>query len=362
MTNETISAGTADAERSPPAWPRRRATVAALALVAVTLPYLALTFVYAGSARWDHALDQIINDPGKTLFHLLLLPAAVWLFVATFPKATIEAVRRNGRVRAFAWLVGAVSMIAVAWVTWDDADVRLKSGLMSSIELSHKYAAQLMDFETGLRDEMAQPSTGSPDSLQSRYLTEFGRLIGDPRDLTVLSSMNAVAYYGMVLSLIGASLAVFMLLAYLTAHFTRTMDMRTNESFLMVIGLLVPWLLLRAYSEWYALFGDVNLFLDYTPFVPALVLSVVGIFFCYLSRQRTRRPIVIAAGIMAAVPGILGIIGAISPDVASAAARIFYSTPLSTKFTVYAAIVVIVLGTGISLVPQRKGAARQQPG
>ncbi len=361
MTNETLSAGAADAERSPPAWPRRRATVAALGLVAVTLPYLALTFAYAGSARWDHALDQIINDPGKTLFHLLLLPAAVWLFIATFPKATIEAVRRNGRVRAFAWLVGVFGMIGVAWVTWDDADVRLKSGLMSSIELSHKNATQLMDFETGLRDEMAQPATDTSDTLQSRYLSEFERLIGNPRDLTVLSSMNAVAYYGMALSLIGASLAVFMLLAYLTAHFTRTMDMRTNESFLMVIGLLVPWLLLRAYSEWYALFGDVNLFLDYTPFVPALVLSVVGIFFCYLSRQRTRRPIVIAAGIMAAVPGILGIVGAINPDIATAAAKIFYSTPLSTKFTVYASIVVIVLGTGISLVPQRRRAARQQP-
>ncbi len=359
---EAAPAERTNAEAAAPALPRRTATLVSLALVLVALPFFALTFVYAGAERWPHALDQVMNDPGKSLFHLLLLPCAVWLFLATFPKAAVEAMRRDGRARALAALVAAFGLITVVWVTWDDAQGRLKSGLSSAIELKHPRAVDLMDFESELRQRMADRTAGETESLKAEYLAEVQRLIGDPAELSVPTSVNALTLYGMVLSLIGAGAVVFMLLAYLLAHFTHTMDTRTNEAFLMVIGLLVPWLLLRAYSEWYALFGDVDLFVDYTPFVPALVLSVIGIFFCYLSRQRSRRPIVIAAGVMAAVPGILSLVGAVSPGFAATTARVFYSTPLSTKVIVYAGIALVVLGFGLTLYPQRQRGADRAAG
>jgi hypothetical protein len=329
-----------------------------------------------------------VHDPGKNVFHLLLLPLAAYLIFQSFPALLVpEGVRlirdRTAGVRRIAAAVllvalAGLTLLGTALVIGDAGDFRNETQVVGPAQFGDPGLRECMwDLDQDLRDAVASggltPERASniyrsvlhPDLSASDLTPDLVAQIDTCRGLapSVLGfgDLSTRAYIGFVLSWFGAMIACLAVYLSMAAALLLKPDddakVRFTNLFLAVL-LLILWLGLRPYSEWY---GSLYTTTNAPVIVVGLIAGVAAAFFCYLHSTKSN-PITVA-GVLAAISvlsTILGIAG--SKTVMS----LFEALSESWVFVVSAEVLVACMVVGFVLwyaveLEQRRQLAHNEP-
>ena len=264
---------------------------------------------------WRDGLLAAAHDPGKQAFHLILLPFASFYLTLKFP---LEVLRSAWvRYRVVVGGLGIFLFLLAALFAYDDAqkwfcerrpspaDVRQEVFRDKLLQVVRKWQETL-----GTSLEPAEFSKVSRD-LKDSYDATVKELRGTRCDLFEKSSVRSkwagvLTFAGIVfLAVVLGVLAVYALLR-------KSLDQKFLDVLIVIAALLIPWFLLRAYSEWYINFGAFSI-KSYRPMVPALVLAVVIMFLIYFLQKR-RRALVIASTLFGAVSTGVSLLADLHPE------------------------------------------------
>lgn len=143
-----------------------------------------------------------------------------------------------------------------------------------------------------------------------------------------------------VLTLAGGLIVTFILWILLLHSVTGIrLSQREQEPILMIFSILTPWLLLRAYSEWWINFGAPS---DYQPFVPVVVAAAAVAFLAAFLKVRRPR-LVITASTITGVSAIAAALAKWKLDWFDVAARAFAALDLVYLVAVYLVVSLVVI-------------------
>lgn len=308
------------------------AVVAAIACLAGVLDIVLMVY-FAG---WRGGITLALHDPGKTVFHVFLMPLALWIFIAVFPRSLLSRLPPRGKPFVAGLAVLAVGLTLLATVNdhhdgicdrfpapVDIADASGRAGLLELHVSGH-------DAMRAARDD--EDFTKVSDKAHKGYESKLAQIRGAACDYFALASPRE--YWSFVLSLSGALFVILVfwsLLLHLVARKRPSQEMLS--AYLVVFALMVPWLFLRAYSEWYLHFGILDE-LTYTTMYIAIGLAV-GMAIILFILNLKRRVRLIAAALLTGIPTILSVFGALSPEWFSFGARVWLALDLSEIVVIY---------------------------
>ena len=104
------------------------------------------------------------------------------------------------------------------------------------------------------------------------------------------------------------------------------------SAYLIIFSLIVPWLILRAYSEWYISFGTE--FFTKTIFITgALALVMIGILFVLsLKKQGVQK---IVASVLTAIAAFFSLVSLFKPEWFPFVAQVWHSLNISEMVIMY---------------------------
>lgn len=246
----------------------------------------ALTLIHAGAlvsvVGWSEALNVMLHDPGKMLFHGILLPTGVLLFVTSGMQTILKILWDTQKHVAI--LVMSLAVLVPVWLTWvvSEQEVCQRPTVALVRECRTAPATALKgcfatDALTCLRSLKAQWNTCKTDcdSVAQDY-REVRRHCGDSCDW--LAQSSAAGRTSALLSWLGATFAGASLAVLLAVLFIKsTFSKRQWEAMESILLFYTFWLSARAYSEWYAGAGEAAL-QQYLVTVPAIACVLVAIF------------------------------------------------------------------------------------
>jgi serine/threonine-protein kinase len=211
-------------------------------------------------------LRSVATDSAKSVFHLVQLPLVAGLLALRLPRALLVMMWRWYRTVAI-----TVALLFVGVVTAvTSADVR--EAICERLTLPEDVAdpalrAELLTF----RDVSA---AHNPAARRAAYEQRLQSARG-PRCGVLRFASGRALYSGFLtyVGLLSAAFITYLLFAQLLiAGFRRGIAF---EVLGLCVLILLPWSLLRAFSEWHANFGLIALS-AYQPFAVALAASVLG--------------------------------------------------------------------------------------
>lgn len=299
---------------------RRAAFAVAAVLFVLGLVDLVLVWSLTSTGR----PEAIANDPGKFVFHLLLLPCAYAILIGKLPADLVDPSPPSWKPLAIAFFTTAL-LAYFGWYAASDAQKGFCERLPQPADISNgevrKETLRLREaFDKSLREarsdvtRMASIAASGPERIEN-YKKQLHR---SGSDCHVLSEGTFRHKWSALLTFLGLSL-IAALLAWLLWHvlIRRRLSHGEMETIVLVVGLAVVWFPLRAYSEWYINFAARES-LDYEPFLNAAgALAVISILTFVLSVDR-RVATATLLGVATFIPAALGVIEKIKPETLSA--------------------------------------------
>jgi hypothetical protein len=353
---------------------------------------------------WKSGLVHVSNDPGKVLFHLALLPAAVWVLLKLLPLTVIRKALSSQPIVAWGW--GLFLLVVAGLLAGSEARDKVCFGMVPpyAIETELGACAQLKDAYRDIRevhnrvwgnkkfyDVWLRLDSSCSKTQDCRYLSAeaevpqqkqqwfecarhcYGDLLDDcrrsaqPATVALAQAADEVdCHYGAVaswrslwdalLSFVGAGsvLAVFWIMTLHALTHTKLSD-KTFTALIMVALLIAPWMPLRVYSEWYLNFGSFDVS-KYQLLIVALVFSVPAAFLIFVLRtERSRSVLKALTGIWVLLTGVGGVVAAMRPELLDAVAGNLYVTKPLYQFFCYASFVAVLFWTGYYIAGEDHG-------
>ena len=362
-----------------------------LILMLLAVGYIWITVDTLGA---DAGWLRILNDPGKNLFHFFLLPLAMHLLLKQFPPSDLWRIwtfflrDKDARSHWLKWgLFLLILQVLIAFtlvLVEDDARGADKGKIQSPSQFADKtYRDALLALDQDLRRLIQLSTNATGYSTVSNGLTpkqaadiyraaQYG---DDPKytdtlkmldtfsetelkvlkenvikaytrlkELNGFTDMSARASYGQVLSSIGALCAIFIfltaLLAALVSKVNRNLGKDGYDYLYASVVVLIFWLGLRPYSEWYNSFYTIMIVDLY---IHAMVLAGFTCLFCYF--LSTKSSAINVAGILAVFSFLSALLAIMSsPMILEFFERV--SSPWTTLVGLEILFVVGVLGIG----------------
>ncbi len=341
---------------------RRVAMIGAIVLCAMGLADVALICHALGGLR--RGLAFCAHDPGKCLFHVVILPLAFAKLTSCFPDRAWAGFRRDRGRRLVAMAIAAAFVVGVTGLVWQDVtkervpwptDVR---GLENRIALFEKQAA--------LRDELHEVSAGetgeaaiSPAAAYAEYEDLAKASLAPDGTFEFVSDASLRAWWAAWLSLVGALFAAYLVwVIVLFPLLGRLAPKGLTDAVGTVLVLASIWFVLRPYSEWYWSLYSGGL-QGYQPFVPGVVAAGVGALLLYLPGEIRNGP-GLPTKVMAGLGALATILAVTNPGVAGVVGRQVARTEGFALFLVYLLVLILFLAVGSSIF-QRGVEAHEDP-
>lgn len=303
---------------------------------------------------WYEGMRLWLNDPGKSFFHVALLPAAVGLLVSRYPEDIVRAAFLGGgrswaqrgmssADRAKRWtmcvLAGVLVAIVFGMSLWDAWKTLGTEPCPADLPAGRgRYRVMLL--EMGVRSEARSATEAlqrDPTSLaawlsqlHAAYRVAVGSMrggdAGNKLDLwppwrpieAIWARTSARGVSAVVLTLVGGFFAgVFFWTILVLVMAARPVPAVCLEAFSLINTLLAVWLLLRTYSLWYSGFGDLDL-AAYPPLAVVLAgLAFVSIIVWTTHKQATdqslQAPARLKVSLATAITGVSAFFGLVAP-------------------------------------------------
>jgi hypothetical protein len=276
----------------------RAAKLTALALLVLGISDVVLRCYLLGSLN---ALTLALQDPAKTLFHLMQLPLAAFVLLRDYPINIIRACVRTQKTICLGIGVLLLSLAIIFGITDTIAGFSQRWPMPEDIK-----DAQLRGELLNLRLDFLRG-----DSDPKRLYEDYNRKIGlQNRSMAAASSR---VYVSGLLSTLGIIFAVLLLWTLVVHAISRKpLSEEFVGALIFVVSILSPWLLLRPYSEWHLHFGEGDL-ITYKPLFIASVFSLIVIFLIVILKQRRKLGALIAVGVSVGTT-LLAILAAVRKD------------------------------------------------
>lgn len=305
----------------------------------------------------DDGLLAAAHDPGKVVFHVLLLPVASAVLVLEFPIHFLRSAW--SRSTTITVVIALVLFALAAGLAADDikagfcerrsSPADLKGITIKDPSTGQEYSRSLLlKIRRDWRNHVVSIPFGSEvdeeiaSDLEQRYDAVLAGIRRPGCSFIDQSSLKA-KWSGFLTFLGIAFVALLLWLIFL--HLM--MGERPSESFaniaLVVVSLLAPWLVLRAYSEWYINFGTVG-FRSYPALVVALIVLGLIAFQLYVLRS-TRRVLPIVAGLIAFLSAAFALLSDFNASYFGIGATAFASLEAIPLLTIYVLIALTIIGT-----------------
>ncbi|EXJ11256.1 hypothetical protein [Nitrincola nitratireducens] len=322
--------------------------------VAITLSLLGLfevvlRCIYIPAPHsWTLGLLEAAQDPGKSLFHVIVLPSAIYLLLRYLQEIDIsQAFQMPLKKRLNILIIVLLSMVPpiygyqdtlkqfyhAAPMPWDFSDQTLAKELMNIRVASLETIAKNIvaghaqsDVEYKKYDAALLNYFGSKDKSFSEYweLSSFRKKYAD--FLSVLGLFGACMLLGSVA---------------ISGGIRNRIEAGFIDKLLLAYGALATWIPMRMYSDWHGGMGNPEISNDGIV-IAAVLLVVIGALFIIFQKP-TFRVGVTATGITL-LATIVGGVGAIKPEWFIKIAGVFYTAPTFILFSIYVTIVVSFSG------------------
>lgn len=292
------------------------------------------------------------HDPGKVLFHVVLLPAACVAFLNGCDFTFLSRAWTSHRVVALC--LALMLFCLMAWLVVPDpqtgfcerppqpSDIR-DSDLRDDLQLIRT------NWQSALWSEAhkngAQPTSG-PQSIGVVLFSEYRKAVADYRSVATgpcsfWTQSTIKGYWAFALTFVAAAFVAFMVF-YLSMRLwvQKEFDPRALRSLTVATVLLLPWLALRPYSDWYISFGQeggahellyVAVFVGFILFAMLLLLRPGG--------RAAFEPGSVIAGLVV----IAALVGFAFPTIFQSAAAVIASLPVSGLSTIYGLTILLIV-------------------
>lgn len=289
--------------------------------------------------NFSDSLRLALHDPGKTLFHLVLLPSATYTILRHYPIDVVRyAISLQAKRRTlFAWAT-LFLVLALSLGAYD-----LFAGFQDRQPMPEDVAKE-SDRGVLLATRIAflQPNADGK-ALSTTYRSEVQSRLAD----RPLSKASARVYLSSLLTTT-ALLLLALVFWTLAAHSVAGHPLGHSQDFLtgLVIGLAVlsPWLLLRPYSEWHFNFGAFAPG-DYEPLWLALLFGALVAALIVILKEK-RDVTVLVSAVVTAGSMVFAIATALEPALLGKIAAVAMS---SAAIYLVAAYVIVGGAIGIAV-------------
>lgn len=239
----------------------------------------------AGGARIEEepAKRWIQNDPSFNFFSPFVFPVAVWVF---FTRADLAPFRkltsRQSWISVFAFVVLLTIMFLGVHETLrrEPLEPFLFRDTVAAVasEEAHRAGVRELHRRDGLTDPEKEQLKALQKSALEEYKTDFPAF-GSLSALRERGSPCAWAALG-VNAASAAFVLVFFWFLWNAVLFHRIFALRRAEWIVLVAGLLVVWLPLRFYTEWYLGFYSLGTLEDFRLIKFIFVVAIAGYGLC----------------------------------------------------------------------------------
>jgi hypothetical protein len=314
-------------------------------MFAVALVDIALVL---GSLGWELGWTAIGHDPGKFVFHGLLLPAAFGLLVRRLPRDTLTVASSSARAVLALLFLGLTPYMLMYAVSSGKEGFCTRIPVPADVS-SGKARDQLIALRVEFGRDLARVREGKliPSALAASAparIDESRNLVHKLSGECEYEQRSARQQWSILLTFLGL-LFIEAVVLYLAARVvTRTRLSQTEmETLLVVVTLGLLWFPLRVYSEWYINFAREGEFWfeDFT--TAGAVAACVGLvgFSLWVSRKVATTVFAAVAGL---IPVTLGVVQKYNAPAIQSLALSIGSAPPMVAIGVYLCIALTVAG------------------
>jgi len=285
---------------------------------------------------WTDGIRYVAHDPGKSLFHVIVLPVAAALIVWRFPTDVARAAFGRRGMRLAAGAIAVLLALGLAWVGEEqmEAGVETRVPWPSLVRAEHRHAIQTAERASrGLIEAGPAPGAAAYEQYKAAVESEF------PNGREFWRDASTRALWAGFLTILGTLCAAAVLwIVFLYALMLQKPSQSLTDALSGVITLALIWFLFRAYSEWYSGFGKLQGY-------PGFGLAILCVLIVFLTiralrkRKTTTVVSVIVGGISAAIAGV----SQFKPEWFTAGARHFSTLPHSMVFCAYVVVIIALI-------------------
>lgn len=270
----------------PPQWTRGRLQV----VIPLVLSLLGLIDAIARIwlLPWPVGLVESLHDPGKTFFHIILLPIVAFLLIRHFPKEFIQVLTIPGwkRIAAIATLV-AITVLSLLQVT-EDARKGFFERLTTPENLAEPVQRKhFLDERLAIWSQVKAGTINPPDAkIKGREAAGEAVRGIPPTFINVLVHGSFRQWTASTLSFLGTFTAafVFALILMVPILGQGILTDRGKAFFLILITSLSTWIPMKVYSEYYHNFGHYSA--DDPAIAPAVVFAIIAIALLFAFKSK----------------------------------------------------------------------------
>ena len=304
------------------------------------LPAVIEVIVRIATLGWDIGGREVLNDPGKELFHIMILPAAALFALRFLPDAHLRFLRKYRGVSrgalAIFLLIAAMYSVNQSTYSYYERNTTPEDTAIESVRTAHVIRRQEI-----WQEVLAMPDIASRNKLAEERSRTFRQSLGTSiqayekeHGLSYWNSASVRRHLATYLSFIANAFVAVMLLCVFANPFLRSrIRDRDNTLILLLMGLLALWIPLKLYSEWYHNFSY------YPSDDPALEMGAsVALVCCFLMAVFRTKSLAqnIFSGATAMVASLSFIVFSWKPEWFSTLTRSFSTAPPFQMLTLYA--------------------------
>jgi len=269
-----------------------RYRVAAYAMIALSLASLAQAIIMCAEVGIGAGWLLVRNDPGKFIFHLLLLPVAFGSLLLSFPTSLARDCIGRGGIRRIA-IVGIGGVFAVYAIVLGLSQA--VEGFEQRVPVPTDVRAEVMRDAGAPRNARgdlllewqkyhdmnwapASPAAGAnpqfPEARAAGYAAALNRVLGEKRDFW--SQASVAAWWAGFLNVLGVWFicAWALTIVIVTLEHERLDDVTIAQlvmAFCTGLASAGVWFYFKIYSEWY-----INFYAVPTPSLTPLIMVIAA--------------------------------------------------------------------------------------
>lgn len=302
----------------------------------------------------------ILNDPGKAFFHCVLLPIAALIFcsayshkeVTRFAETQIKAlIAFLAIVGVFTSLLATGNSVITGYCNSHGSPFEY-SASSSNPELYKLFFRERADLVGKSRGALFQKANAE---IEARYVAITDNLRTDDCIANILQISSFRGVWSAFLTLVGTLFATTIFWSVLAHLFAKQRPTKSMLSaYIASIALILPWLPMRLYSDWYIHFGRV----DHGTITSVVVLGGMAfaatvLIYVLSLRQNVRA---VSAAVVSGIPVCLSVVAMLKPDWLHGIARTWLALNVVEQLlaTLIAALSIVALAWYLSDPPDGK--------
>jgi hypothetical protein len=288
---------------------------------------------------WKEGFSAAVHDPGKSFFHIFILPSIVYLLLTYWPKyLTGLSIKKNYLTITIFTLV----IILAFGFTLNNARDNFFKNITTPEDIVDIDNLRSKMFKAR-NDQRKEVDEGNKigETARKDFRIEAEKLIGFKKDSfwRYLKMASPRRHVATILSLCGAIVVAVILSVLVSLPFARNFRLSTEgrEYVLVIILLLSLWFPLKVYSNWYHNFGF------YPGDDEAIVISMFLLFACVVLVYTSSTPTVffeISALVIMAISAILIIVAQDNSKIVNPVFSVISNLGRMSLSTIYAIIIL----------------------